>query len=105
MHVVGHQTVRPDLHQKQGTPLRHQFDVRLIITVLEKCLLPTISALSDVVRKPRRYHSCKSRHRNKLFPCQSNVKNMYGVPGFRPDFADFGFTRIYGFKEMSQEQT
>jgi hypothetical protein len=56
--MIGHQAIRQDLDLESVAPLCHEFDVALVIFVTEKLLLPTVSALSDVMRKARCDNTC-----------------------------------------------
>jgi hypothetical protein len=66
MHVVGHQALRPDLDVPLAAPLGHQFQIRLIVVVVEKRLLPTISTLGHMVRQTRHNQSGQSGHASNV---------------------------------------
>ena len=57
MHVIGHETVRPDPNIKLTAPLAQQRKVRLVIFIAEKRLHPTIPALGDMMSTPRSHYS------------------------------------------------
>ena len=48
--MVGHQAVRPDLDVMGAAPLRHQFEVGLVILLAKERWLAAVSPLRDVVR-------------------------------------------------------
>ncbi len=48
--------------RKFHTPFRHQLQIRLIIIIIEKCLLSPVPALGNMMRKARSYNSCNSQH-------------------------------------------
>jgi len=62
VNAVRHQAVRPDLEAATPAPLGHQVDVSPVVLVAEEGLLPTVSSLGDVLRKPGHYHTCDSWH-------------------------------------------
>jgi hypothetical protein len=58
MDIIGRQAIRQDLDLESVAPLCHELDEALVIFATEKRLLPTVSALSDVVRKARCDNTC-----------------------------------------------
>ncbi len=58
MDMVGHQAVCQDVDVVNAAPVRHQFQVALVVVVAKERLLPAISPLGDVMRDTRRRHSC-----------------------------------------------
>lgn len=62
MRVVWHQTISPDFNIAPIAPLSHKLDIRTVILIRKKCLLPPVTPLRDMVRVPRRYHPCYSPH-------------------------------------------
>jgi hypothetical protein len=70
MNVIGHQAVSPYLNCVFSTPMRHQFNIGLIITIIEKSLLAPVAPLGDMVRIAGHHYSCNSRHEidcNRLY--------------------------------------
>lgn len=66
VNMVGHQTIRPDVHLITDTPLRHELYVKLIVFIFEKSWLPAITPLDDMVGVPRRDYPCDSCHGARL---------------------------------------
>lgn len=62
VHMIRHQTVRPDLRPTTRNGFRQQFNIVTIIVVMEKRLLPTIAALCDMMRITRNNHPRYSGH-------------------------------------------
>ena len=62
VNVIGHQAVSPNVHCVRFAPIGHQFNIGLIIAIIEECLLPTVTPLGDVMGIARYYYSCDPRH-------------------------------------------
>jgi hypothetical protein len=62
MHMVGHQTVSPDLDGTAGTPLSYQIQIGPIIIVAEKGLLAAVAPLRHMMGPSGGHDSCYSRH-------------------------------------------
>lgn len=60
--VIGHQAVGPDLDPALPARLGHQVEIRDVVLVAEKRLLPTVPPLGNVMRITRYNHSCNPRH-------------------------------------------
>lgn len=61
MHMIGHQTIGPNVHLSQRAPLRQQRQIRTIIRFTEKSRQPAFAALGYMVR-PGRYNSRYTCH-------------------------------------------
>ena len=81
MHMVPHETVRPDRHVKLPTPLSRQINIDAVILMTKKGRLSAIASLDEVMRHPRRHHSCCLTHRRILSNHTPSSKIKYGVPG------------------------
>jgi len=57
VHVVGHQTVRPDFDAARGAVFSHKSEVRLVIFLAEEGRQPPVAPLRDVVRIPGNHDS------------------------------------------------
>jgi len=80
--VVGHQAVAPYVNAMFSAPVRHQIDVRTVVPVGEKCLLPAVAALGYVMRIVGYNDSCDSGHGlDYRQSCCIGSRNKYGVPG------------------------
>jgi hypothetical protein len=47
--VIGHQAIAPNLDPFLVAPLGHQFQISLVVAVVEKRRLPAVAALRDRV--------------------------------------------------------
>jgi len=82
--VVGHQAVAPNVNGMFSAPVRHQIDVRTVVPVGEKCLLPAVAALGYVMRIVGYNDSCDSGHGlDYRRSCRIGSRNKYGVPEFK----------------------
>jgi hypothetical protein len=82
--VVGHQAVAPYVNGMFSAPVRHQIDVRTVVPVGEKCLLPAVAALGYVMRIVGYNDSCDSGHGlDYKRSCRIGSRNKYGVPEFK----------------------
>ena len=73
-----------------SAPVRHQIDVRAVVPVGEKCLLPAVAALGYVMRIVGYNDSCDSGHGlDYRRSCRIGSRNKYGVPGITPPFEDY----------------
>jgi hypothetical protein len=66
MHMIGHETPRPDGHTTFPAPLRQQLDIRQVIVITEKSCLPAIAPLGDMMGNARAYNACYSCHGLKI---------------------------------------
>ena len=85
--MVGHQTVRPDLDLVGAAPVRHEFDVTLVIFVRKKGLLPAVAALGDMMGQARCDDTCQSSHNRRVAITRPAVNNCVWCPrnsGTRP---------------------
>jgi hypothetical protein len=80
VYMIGHKTVRPHLYATPRTPLSHQAEISSVILLSEKCRLPAIPSLRDVVRKTGSYYSCDPCHAAKLRSASLKSRNKYDVP-------------------------
>ena len=62
VNMIRHQAPCPDTYQVFFAPVCHELNIDKIVIVAEKCLLPAIASLGDVVRIPRGYDACYSGH-------------------------------------------
>jgi hypothetical protein len=58
MDVIGHQAIAPNLDAPFAAPVGHQFDIRRIVSIVEKSLLAAVATLRDMVRQTRDDQSC-----------------------------------------------
>jgi len=80
-HVVGHQAVAPYVNGIFSAPVRHQIDVRTVVPIGEKCLLPAVAALDYVMRIVGDNDPCDSGHGlDYRRSCRIGSRNKYGVP-------------------------
>jgi hypothetical protein len=82
VHVIRHQTISPHLYTAARAPMGHQLQVGFIILVAEERLLPTITPLRDMMRKPSSYNPCNPRHARTIIRRPPVSRNRYGVPRF-----------------------
>ena len=65
-----------------SAPVRHQIDVRTVVPVGEKCLLPAVAALGYVMRIVGYNDSCDSGNGlDYRRSCRIGSRNKYSVPG------------------------
>ena len=62
VNVIWHQTICPNLNPEPATPIRHQGQIFLVITVMEKDFLASVATLSNVMGYVRNHYSSYSRH-------------------------------------------
>jgi hypothetical protein len=62
MHMIGHQTVGPDLYTRSGFSRSQQRDVCCVIARRKEGLLPSVTALCHMVRMVRNDESRYARH-------------------------------------------
>jgi hypothetical protein len=81
MHMVRHETVRPDRHVKLPTPFGHQINRDLVILTTKEGRLPAIARLDDVMMDSRSDYSCDLTHEGTLENHTRLSRIRYGVPG------------------------
>ena len=80
-HVVVLQAVASYVNGIFSAQVRHQIDVRTVVPVGEKCLLPVVAALGYVMRIVGYNDSCDSCHGlDYRQSCRIGLKIQYGVP-------------------------
>ena len=62
MDVVGHQHPSPDFNAGSLCMLGQKIAIEPIVVIAEKCPRPPVTALSDVVRCPRKHSASKASH-------------------------------------------
>lgn len=58
MYVVGHEAVCPYVHLVLGTPVGHEVKIGFIIFFSEKCQLPPVATLGNMVGKAGGNYPC-----------------------------------------------
>ena len=86
-----------------SAPVRHQIDVRTVVPVGEKCLLPAVAALGYVMRIVGYNDSCDSGNGlDYRRSCRIGSRNKYGVPGItQPMTGHVSFSKESGRNNMT----
>src|SRR6202789_3988122 len=62
MHMVGHQTISPNLDVEFGAGFGEPISIERVVVVAEENTLASVASLRDMMRRARENDACDARH-------------------------------------------